>query len=52
MDGANGTKEDTRNAYKILTSKSEGKRLLGTDGRIILKWISEKKGVMMLTGFI
>jgi hypothetical protein len=53
MDGACGTKEDMTNAYKILPNKSEGKRpYLGTYARIILTWISERKGVMMLTGFI
>jgi hypothetical protein len=28
-----------RNVYKILDGMSEGKRPLGVDGRIILKWI-------------
>jgi hypothetical protein len=36
---------ETRDAYRILVGKPEGKRLFlraGVDGRIILKWIFEK----------
>jgi hypothetical protein len=36
---------EMRNAYKMLAGKPEEKRpliRLGIDGRIILKWISEK----------
>jgi hypothetical protein len=44
-----------RNTYKILVGNSEGKRPLRrprSGGRIILKWILEKYGWMVWTGFI
>ena len=38
--------EQSRNAYRVLVGKPEGKRPLGrqrdVDGRIILKWIGER----------
>jgi hypothetical protein len=41
-----------RNACKIVVEKPEGKRPLGLDGRIILKWTFRKYGVRLRTGFI
>jgi hypothetical protein len=46
---------EIRNAYKILVEKHEGKRPredLDADGRITLKWIVNKEGDRMWTGFI
>jgi hypothetical protein len=45
---------DIRNAYKILVGKPERKnsKYLGVDGRIILKWISEKQRLWVWIGFI
>jgi hypothetical protein len=45
---------DMRNAYKIFVGKPEGKRPLGRpciSMRIILKWILNKQGMSMWTGF-
>jgi len=39
-------RKDTRNAYKIMTEKPQGKTPLGSPGlqeRILLKWFSKKQ---------
>jgi hypothetical protein len=46
---------ETRNAYRILVGKPEGKRLLESSevgGRIILKWILELQDRVVWTGLI
>jgi hypothetical protein len=47
--------EEIRNAYKILVGKLERKGHLGNlgvYGKVVLKWILEKRGVKMWTGLI
>jgi hypothetical protein len=46
--------EETRNDYKILVGKSDGKMLvlLGRPRWIILKWVLKKQGVWMRTTLI
>jgi hypothetical protein len=44
---------ETRNSYKMLVEKPEGKRQLGKNrhrGEVLLKWILRKYGVMLWTG--
>jgi hypothetical protein len=43
---------EMRNSYKILVGIREGKTWVGIDGRIILEWISGKKGERVQTGCI
>jgi hypothetical protein len=46
--------EKNERAYKILVGKREGKNQLVdpyVDGKIILKWMFEKQGVRVWTGF-
>jgi hypothetical protein len=46
--------EGKRNADNILVGKPEGKRTFarpGVDGKIIFKWILEKYGGVVWTGF-
>jgi hypothetical protein len=45
---------EIKNMYKILLQNLEGKRplgVLGSDGRILLKQVLEKKGGRVRTGF-
>jgi hypothetical protein len=46
---------ETRNAYRIVVGKSEGKghlKELDVDGRVVLIWISGEKCGRVWTGFI
>jgi hypothetical protein len=53
--GCTASKADMRNMYKILDVKCEGISLLrrqGIHGKVIFKWILNKQGWSMQTGFI
>jgi len=43
---------ERRGLYRVLVGKPEGKRPLGVDGRIILRWIFRKLDARVWTGSI
>jgi hypothetical protein len=52
MGGACSAYEDRRGVYSVLVGKPEGRRPLGRPrpGRIILRWIFRKWGVVVWSG--